>query len=485
MRLYDYPLSEEFTKYIESLKKRIDELIDEAERVKKELTLESALHEIKHKELDIRFRKLEDDIEAIEAVQSGNIVIFREPFADDRSMDKDAVSQEPADINAASNMMTLKKTGSDELAVSAIRITSGNGLPGNLHTVYGETRMYHARDGLHISLRDIIDGNSDTWFEYERLRGVSGYKYRNIFFKEGIPWLHFDASSMNLELEVEFQSSGITSGIIVDPFIPAAPGYKPPYMTGIIIDDGKGMKQHTGSYQLADRLYVPSLPQMARRALVNIIQPSPYPVVIGIPENAFSISQLGLRYDPATGKIKQPEYKVGDSVAEESDIIEEYFVEPAAETLPALRYAIGLRQISFLSNTYVSESEYVSKLYAVPNGIRSIQLDVDYIVPEALLNDGLVRVYISFDDGATWHELAGNDRDAAVHDLPRKVAFYNYMPSFVRKPDTLYLTGGADTFRVKIVLKQPSNMEHREYITPVVTGYMAVIEEAGGDFSWV
>lgn len=485
MRLYDYPLSDEFTSFVISLKKRVDELIDEIAQAKQELLLENALYEIKQRELYLRLNKLENDIEALDAMRSGNIVIIREPFADDKSFDLSAVSKEPAEIVTANNMLTLKRTSATELQVSSVRITSGNGFPGNLHTVYEGSNIYHARDGMHISLKDIIDGNNDTWFEYEKLRGIPGYKYKNAYFNEGVFWIKFDADDMNLDIEAEFDVPNIVAGIIMAPFIPAVSGYKPPYISSLIIDDGKGMKQNAGSYQLSDRIYIPCLPQMAKKVEVRLIQSTPYPVLIGVPEKTYSISRLGIKYDPFTRELKQPEYKAGDGVIDESEIIEEYFVEPAKETLPALRYAIGLRQVAFLANTYVQESEYVSKKYTIANGIRSIQLDVDYVVPEALLNDKLVSVYISFDDGATWYELAGSDRDAQVFGLPRKIIFSSYTPNFVRKADTIYLTGPADSFRVKIYLKQPIDIEHSEYITPVVTGYMAIIEEAGSDFSWV
>jgi hypothetical protein len=476
MRLYDYPLASEFEAFLAEVKQRMDSIIDEIDGIKELIAVRNAEVAVKLKEMYARISSLRSSSVDYDGLRSGFLTVIREPFVDTSSMDYDAIAGEPAEIVSHIGALSLRRLSSTELSISSVRI-AGNGLPGNSHVVYEESGLYHAKDGLHADPKYMVDGKSDTWFEYERLFGLQGYKYRNTSFSEGLYWLSFDQEPLVLDIEMELEAPEIVSGMIVNPFIPAAPWYRPPYLVSATLDDCKGLRQSLQGGRLSDKIMVPCLPQYAKKVRMRIKQAYPYSVAIGLPDKVYSVSKLGMRYDPATGDIRPPEYIKGEESLDEQAVIDELFLQPAAEILPALRYSIGIRDISLFANTYAEESEYVSKPYHIDGGIKSLSVDVEYIIPEALKRDGLAEVGISFDDGATWHRIAGNDEEAAVFGLARKIVLSGYTPDFLMDKSAIYIPKTADSFRVRIKLRRP-DIEHGEYVSPIVTGYTVVVEEA-------
>ena len=484
MLLYDYPLSEEFTSFLDATRKRIDAVIEELNSLKRALLEEGAVHSTKQIEVAARISRLEHEIASLgTGSDTGNLLVIHEPFVDNKSCDTKALRDREAEVVTAYGMLTLKRREERELSAAAVRIVAGNGFPGNTHQVYPESGLYQARDGLRADLRYIVDGNADTWFEYEAFCGLQGYRYRNTAFTDGTHWLGFNIRDLSLELEIELEDLEVVGGIVIDPFVPPSAGFRAPYLTGVILDDGRGTRQQLRGALLDRASYIACLPQQARRVLVTIKQAMPYRTWVGIPAKPLPSSVVGMRYDPLTGKTAHPEYRAGSPAGSEVPVIEEHFAEPATEVLPALRFAIGLRGISLYAHTYEESSEYVSRPYSVPEGIRSLQVDVGYIVPEALAREKLVRVSVSFDDCATWYEVAGTDADAATFGLPRKISFGGHVPDFLRDSRTLYLDGVPDTFRLRLQLSRPADLPLAEHVTPIVTEYTVTVETAG-DEQW-
>jgi len=481
MRLYDYPLSEDFLQFLSETKEKIDNLVEEVNAIRAAVIRWNDTANIRQAEIDCRLTKLEHEVYMADIdTGAGNILVIHEPFVDDKSYDRMAIHKQEAEIVTDYNMLTLGRTVSHEAAVASVRILDGNGQPGNIHQVYRETAMYHARDGLHTNLWHIVDGNADTWFEYEKIRGLRDNRYHNTMFSGGLHWLKFDPAGLFVNLELELDSLEVIGAVVVEPFIPSIAGYKPAKLDSIIIDDGRGARQQL-AYTVLDRTkFITCIPQLTRKARSLLTQDTSYQTWIGVPVEPYPISIVGMKYDPATGLISQPECSNSTTTIDEAVVIEQLFSLPTAEMAPALRYQIGLKQISLLAHMYNEEAEYVSKLYQIPGGIGSVQLDVDYTVPSTLRQSQPVKVSLSVDDCATWHYIAGNDLDATLFHLPRRIVFGKYVPQFMRNSDTLYMNGHPDTLRVRIELARPGDgdISYAQYITPVVSEYTIIIEQA-------
>lgn len=477
MRLYDYPLSEEFANFVASTSERIDALIARLGQLREKLLNNATMATIKQIETTARISRLEYELSMLGTeIASNNLIVTHEPFIDNKNCDTRALTEEAAEVIPVYGMLTLKRRAEREITPAVIRV-SGNGMPGNAHEVYPETGLYHARSGLNASLSYLIDGNNDTWFEYESIYALAGYKYRGAAFSDGLFWIQYGSGGLTLELELETEDLDVIGGIAINPFIPSALGYRTPYVDEIMVDDCRGNRQRLKGDVLDRTLFISCMPQLARKISLVIKQDTPYSTWVGIPEAPYSSDVVGIRYDPLTGSARQPEYRVGEEAGSEADL-SDLFSKPAATILPALRYQVGLRGVSLIAHTYEKTSQYVSNLYSIPEGIRSIQVDVSYIVPEALAASELVKVSVSVDDCATWHRVAGSDSDAARYNLPRKIIF-DHVPSFLQDKNALYFEGTPDSFRVRLDLGRPDGTDLAEYITPVVTDYTAIVEQAG------
>lgn len=480
MRLYDYPLSDDFKETIASICERMDRISQKIDAIKEAVLKENAANDIKRTQVAVRLNKLEHSLKALESQQVGNLVIIHEPFVDSTNCDRDALHFDEAEVSPAQNMLTLKRTSVSEVGIASIQIAEGNGQPGNAHQVYRETGLYHARDGLHTGLNYIIDGYSDTWFEYESLTGLPGYRYHNAAFLEGLHWLKLDMEPLELLLEAETDSLTPVGAVVVDPFIPSVTGYQAPCIDSIVLDDKKGGRQKVTGAQFSRAQCFTCLPQKVKKISIAIRQESPYYTYIGLPDRAYPISIVQMGYDPFTGKVTQPVYSAGSPAADETGILETYYSSAAAEIVPALRYQIGLRHLAVLAHTYAEKSEYISKPYYISGGIRSIEINSIQSVPESLIAGQLVKTSISIDDGTTWYDIATSDSESLLFNLPRQVVFGKYVPVYMRSSRVMYLDAVPDSFRVRILLSRPVNIDLAEYITPVVTEYTAIVEQAGG-----
>ena len=124
-------------------------------------------------------------------------IIARDSFANMAKVDIKMTTARPlADLNASQQLITLSATGQDERQQNAqVSIVQGprliedtlgllgnesNGFPGNTHEIMVNTNavgnapsaeleqfVFVGADNAHVDLSDLVDGNPNTWFEYE------------------------------------------------------------------------------------------------------------------------------------------------------------------------------------------------------------------------------------------------------------------------------------------------------------------------------
>lgn len=462
MKIYDYPLSTEFKKITAGVHARLDSVLSELNGLRENIGLlgdNLALDELRYLS---KLNELKHQIKML-ALHRQNATVFYEPFLNAASFDRDAVDVKPAEIILLHGILTLPKTDMKELEISSVRILAGNGMPGNAHQVYLENGIFLAREGLRADLSCLIDGNRDTWFEYEKLQGINGIRYTNTTFIEGYNWLRLEDQPLELQLQIETACRGMVGWIYIDP---VEKNYVAPQLNSVVIDDRRGTKQTVEGGEMNGPLLIQCTPQPVKLITLNMNQPVPYYVNIGIPKQKLTLKELGVAYDAVSGEIIQPSYKLNDPRLETSY---DLFTDTAVNVVPAMRQQIALRNIRVAACQYEAAAAYVSTPYQLPRNVSAISLNLGYSVPSPLLRWGSLYAYISIDDGVEWLPIKVFPED----DLPSTYSFGQYLPTALRRDGVRYLENRyPESVRVRIDLRRPTtNLPYETYLTPVVNEY--------------
>lgn len=140
------------------------------------------------------------------------------------------------------------------------------------------------------------------------------------------------------------------------------------------------------------------------------------------------------------------------------------------------RYFIGIRDIKLKYNTYSNYSEIISKPYKAKNNIKRIKLNTIEDMPDAFINQNVLRYFISVDENE-WHEIRPDNRINKLEDVvPMLYELESTLDSTVQalNVNTGYIKNPSDTVRLKIVFSVTDKNGAR---TPVLEEYALIVEE--------
>lgn len=445
-----------------------------------------------------------------------NEEIFVERFANMKQYDMDMVTQAAADVVKESQVLTLKRSYAEDITDSLIvRVISGDGFPGNTHQVRAVSGAYkfYGEDNLHMNLAEIVDGNQDTWFEYERfevnsstMESTGGYGFQ---YKEGFPWAQVSVPSMTLVVQVYLPATRTINWLNVAPFIPSDKGVTAANITSIVISDGKGTYTELSSgNDKFDKELIKQFPKIdCRTVTITFAQKTPYDTRIGhvyfneleqqnvgyLNKNSQdaagkrvegvlpSIENVQLHYDPSSKSLTLPVVNKGDTVTNEDAIKKSLFQLPpnpdgtqvALEALDAWRFMVGIREIGVSEYQFEAVSEYTSVAYETEKPITEIRLDVTQEIPDVFQSSkertSWIQYYISIDEGRNWNAIAPTGQTGAV----TKYLINSNTPKEARFADCGYLDTLDDVkkVRVRIDMYRPTTIVDPEYYTPIVRQY--------------
>lgn len=456
--------------------------------------------------------------------QENGEAIFRESFLNKDNMDSDMAVLTLAAVNTNEGALTLNQIEAEQFQTDAtVRILEGNGLTGNTHQVRaldGSYRFY-GQDNMHIDLVTVLDGNRDTWVEYETfsvsdevLEATNGYGFE---YKEGIKWIKETNDSLRLLIEIELPITEKINWFTLAPFLPSDKGAAPAIVRNIIVYDGKGSAVEIakgGEVLDEDKIFI--FPrQNCKRVHILIEQPSSYETLVGhfffkeleetsvnylandkeqsgrrIDGDKPSIDNLLYGYNPATKQIIQPERTGPESLIDNEEIKNNLFLTPdtngqvqaGLEALTAKRFMIGLKDTEIASYRFSIQSEYVSVAFETEDNITAIYLNADHVIPKEMGNGNWIQYFISIDDGRNWKEIAprGSTKEGAKvqylinQSIPQEGRFDNYGYIDTMEP--------VKSVRLKIVLSRPTNIVDAEYYTPIIHDYKLHCKTTKGDF---
>jgi len=441
----------------------------------------------------------------------GTETFFRESFMDNENYDRDMVRGTPAAINTREAVLTLHRLDAAEYRDIDIKISS-NGYPGDTHQVrtVGNAVKFTGEENPHINVNAIIDGNVDTWLEYEiylvkeKIRqrlGEFGFTYR-----EGASWLKDGPGVLALNVTLHLDEAKMVNWLSLSPFLAADRGAEAPYIRSIVVSDGKGLRQTITTDELFDTEHIYMFPrQLCKTISISIEQPAAYDTWAGhfyfvesvSNEDIFdettergrrvegprpSISALGLGYDPSTQSIIHPDTSLGYKPPQSYDAL---FALPIVannitaniESIPAQRYCVGIRDITPASYKFAATSSYISKPFVSAYPMETIRLLSRDQVPEEFTGSNWLRYFISVDYGSTWLPISPSGRE--IPGTKQTYVINSGTPSELRRSEIGYIETKTPvtSVRVKIDLARPTNIQDVEYHSPIVYEYTLVVSE--------
>jgi len=461
-----------------------------------------------------RLTKVDSLIKSID----GNIreadytVVFRDNFVDYDQFQTGGTNLTPANLSADEGLLTLAKLESETFnEYATVTIIDGNGFPGNTHMVRAGdgTLKFDGQENMHINLADVLDGNGDTWFEYELFELTNSTRKTTLGmdyeYKEGMQWATV-GGDLRCVMKIEFGKPKIMNWLSVSPFVPSDKGSIPALIEKIIVTDDKGSVSSMAFSEEFDSTKGYLFPRQSCKSIVLYLnQKIAYETMVGhfffkqintgdivvmnkdneqeglrVHGPVTSVKNLGVAYDTGSQEILYPVVAYGERILDEDAKKSELFSVPATPTnvhagleqVSAHRYVIGMRDINMASYTFDKESEYVSTPFVSATPLSSIELDVNADIPAIFDADtDWLEYYVSTDDGQNWHPIF--PRNIYRSEAKTKYLFNSGVPKEGRVDEVGYIESLTDIYQVqlRIVLRRPEDVKDAQFYTPIVYGY--------------
>lgn len=458
--------------------------------------------------------------ESIAKNQPTGTVVFTELFSDLETIGN-VNSQDCCYINTSDGILTLRQSSKTHASIKKIEIDNeiSNGFPGNTHCVDTLNNELHfvGQDGLHFKPLDMIDGNRDTWFEYELFsvtdevrKQCNSYGFE---YDEGVSWVN-NNDILKLKLIVHLAASKTCSWVSITPYLSEIKGVKSCYLEKCeVITSSNNVYEVAVNQIFDDTLVFPFPSQEISRVEFIFAQPSKYLTKVGhfyytsadtsnmsifqnydysdmfarIDGEKPSVGLLGAKYDPTTKWIT---YANSETELPSSEYVKNnLFIPPEStiarksgqEIIDAYRYMIGIRNIKLFSSTFEKYGEYVSKRFVTDEVITSITLEAKEYIPGD--NPEILRYYISLNNGITWHQIYPIHR--AYQGIYKYYVNNDSIENLLandttqKKSKNLSIIGEAKSIQVKIEMDRPTDIENEEYSTPIVYQYRLKLTTGG------
>ena len=454
--------------------------------------------------------------------QGRGMVVFSDSFNDFNNVGN-SYSDNSCTIDTFDGILTLKNISSSNAKISSVEIDNevSNGFPGNTHcvdTLNGDIHFI-GQEGLHIDPTAIVDGNKDTWFEFELFnitdkvrKDCNSYGFD---YEEGVSWVNNDTKALRLKLIINFVNDTVCSWISILPYFSDAKGGTYCIMEKCEVFSSNNYVYKDDENKIFNEVLTCAFPaQTINRVEITFIQDIKYLCKIGhfyytnvntdnmsmfqnfedadiftrIDGPKPNVTMLGLKYDPVTKWLDYRDKTT--SIPSDSYIKANLFTIPEStidrksnsEIIDAYRYMIGIREIRMPSCSFANHSEYISKVFKTDENITSIMLETDEYIPGD--NPDILKYFISVDNGNTWYKIT-----------PIQRAYEGVYKYFINNDSIMnLLTNNSDKFKaqnlsvlsntrqvqLKISMDKPVDIDNADFATPIVYSYKLKVT-TGGD----
>ena len=540
------PISQDYNEMLTEAYDDMSYLIQDCENLSDAISTSFMDAELSRKMMsnEIRYinRALDDAQNRVNAKEREGVVTHTDSFADSRFMQNNQ-QKGAASINGEDGVLTLGITNARTYSrTSEVEILKGsNGFPGDTHIadVMGDTIHYSGENDLHTDLRDLLDENEDTWFEYEVfsiddevVERCGGYGFE---YKEGLSWVT-DDETLRLRLKISVSGSPVCNWLSLDPFLAEQREIRPSYISKCTVSDGKTQVQDVHVSQVFDGDTVIIFePQLVDHIILEFTQSSSYTVNVGHhyftkasalkssvfdpdPDGQYgrvdgpmpSVTLLGVKYDPKTQESTHSTDGKERTYVDFAHAKKGLFSIPAdteqvkagVEQLPARRFAIGIRGISVAYYSFETNSEYLSQEFTADEPIASITLEADEFIPsdfndlslamnpnatksekEALTNRW-IRYYLKVGNDNKWHPIFPRHRSFSgiCTYQTNSGGFERLLGGDLRSGvGTINTLQDVKSVQLKVVLEKPTSDTYR---TPILFQYSLKLTTGGENIEY-
>ena len=519
------PMSDEYNSMITETYKDLEYIINDC-KILNELILQSFTdaelsRTMMTNSLNYLSKKIEGLGQSIFSEESISTVVFTELFNNTDTMgnleDNDSCS-----INTKDGILTLRNNMSNGVAIKKIEIDNdvSNGFPGNTHCVDTLNSELHflGQEGLHLNPYDMIDMNSDTWYEFELFSITDEVRKQcNSFgfeYDEGVSWIN-NKDSLRLKITLTLNSSEVCSWLSITPYLSNIKGTKNCILEYCdIVTASNNIYRVCDNQGFDDVLVFPFPPQEVKQIILSFIQPYKYQTKVGhyyytaadtsnmsifqeydysdmfsrVDGEKSQVSLLGVRYNPQTQWL---DYSLG-----EQELPSEVYIKSKLFTLPnttidkkanqeiidAYRYVIGIRNIKMTSSYFVPKGQYVSIPFNTEEVITSISLESNEYIPGDDIE--ILRYYISINGGITWHKIYPMHR--GYQGICKYYVNNNTIDNLLtqditlKKTKNIVMVGECHSVQLKIEMDRPFvTEENYMHSTPIVYDYKLRLTTGG------
>ncbi|GAK42079.1 hypothetical protein TCA2_4571 [Paenibacillus sp. TCA20] len=483
------PWSEDYNNMMDEIKKDMEIMYQEIDLIGRALYTDFNHNMVQHSILQSQFGVIQDKLKDLQLLSSnmqsnGKITFHRNDFLNNDKIDYDRTTGTAASIE--NGIVTLPQTDSINLSqVAQVTIipgnktydsfilgTESNGFPGNNHevTVSGGntqndyTYQYVGGKNNHAAYGSVLDGNPDTWFEYE-LVNIRDHDKQNVAKNLGFAYQVHGNQRLNwardpengvlkLHMQIILNEATTVNAIDVEMYTPPNQGARTAIVKDILISDGSGMPESViGSNKKDDDYVFHFAPRTAKVISVLFEQRTKYYTDIGheyYEQNQQAGSDIDYAMNTATKQVK-PGYlprvegplmalqDIGVEVSVKDSSVNAYYplqgedasspvlddaitslsrgitqqtIDIGTERFEGWRYTIGIRNINVYSYEYEQSGEIVTEPYFFEQPLEKITLSVDEDNPLMIENAQpgteykWIKYFISIDDGATWYPIS-------------------------------------------------------------------------------
>lgn len=511
------PYSSDHNLMLEQLLTDLYTLYDEVKNMTKDIRSNYEQVELERQSFTKRISEVESLVKTISTKikEDLDVLIFQDSFSSVDYYNREGVRGVAAYLSADNGLLTLNRIKGEEFNEYAqITIIKGDGLPGNTHVVRALDNhlKFDGEEELHINMADILDGNSDTWFEYEMFQipqqTIDLTENKDFRYKEAVEWIRQDILNMRCVIKIDFPKARNMNWVSFLPYIPSDRGAIAATIEKIVVSDDKGEHQGLGFEDDFNSGVAYMFPrQKCKTITLYLRQDTSYPVLVGHPffkqvnqedtsvldeEHLHSgirvhgvnpsIENIGVSYDTGKAEIIYPIRKFGDTIENESIKKQNLFTAPSIsatgetvlsgmEQVQAYRFMIGIRDVQLANYQFSTISQYVSVPFVSANPMKEVALDAQMEIPEGFSEGDWVQFFISIDQGRNWYPI--DLKDVHKENTKTRYLFNSKTPKEGRLDEVGYIESATDIFeiQVKIELSRPVETEDDAYYTPVVYGY--------------
>jgi hypothetical protein len=302
----------------------------------------------------------------------GDTIYFKDSFSNVSKIDfgSELLSEKQCEINVTEGVVTLPVVRSDTPTSKAMNVQiNDNSGPGGSIGNYQETGA-----APHDDIRDILDSNPDTWFEYERVEATRTS----------------DTDPLVLDLTFYFEEPQVINFIQINPNNFGT-------VTPIFIEQID--TSYNGSVWISIKDDVP---------ISDFLQEDE--------ENVFTLASSTSKYAGqglytfTPRKVKYVHLVLKQTTSYEID----------TSVGKRWRYAIGIRDVDVKAIPYEVSGDLISSSYDSPIEVKKVSLLASENPTEVSELADIIH-QVSVDDGATWHDIQPQDRSGS--DVPEILNF--------------------------------------------------------------